>query len=92
MDLAFAHVPGKPAKKEDPIMKLVRERDKNEVWIGDFVQRRWVATQSEVDHLEARFGETEIINPGTASVFGEETAESKARRTGSGGPVPGQPG
>jgi len=87
MDKAFSFVPGKTPKKEDPIMFLVRERDKPEVWIGDYVQRRWVATQAEVKHLEARFGATSIIDPGTAIVFGEETAESKARRTGTGGPL-----
>lgn len=90
LDLAFSFVPGKSAEKKDPIMELVRERDKKEVWLGDYIQRRWV-TGPELPHLESRFGKVGLINPGTLDVFGEETAESKARRTGTGGPIPGTP-
>lgn len=93
MDKAFSFVPGKQADKEDPAMQLVRERDKKEVWVGDYISRRWVSGP-ELEHLEARFGKVGVINPGTVDVFGTETAESKARRgaaAGSGGPLPGDP-
>lgn len=89
MDKAFSYVPGKPAKKEDSMITIARETDKPEVWIGDYVQRRWV-TSSELKHLEGRFGKTEAWAPGTISVLGDETAESKARRV-TGGPLSGAP-
>jgi hypothetical protein len=91
MDKAFSYVPGKIAEKEDVSVKLFRERDKPEVWVGDYLQRRWVSTAEELGHLESVFGKVAVIDPGTASVFGEETAESKARRTGTGGPLLGEP-
>jgi hypothetical protein len=83
MDKAFSYVPGHDAIKEDPIMVLAREKDKLEVWLGDYVQRRWV-TEAELVHLIDRFGKVQIWAPGTIAVLGYETDESKFVRTGSG--------
>jgi hypothetical protein len=85
MDRAFAFVPGPQAKKEDVVNVLAKEKTRPEVWIGNFIDRRWVS-QDELSHLEARFGRVQEWNDGTIGVLGIETAESKARRT-SGGDV-----
>jgi lysozyme len=77
-------------KEEEEMMALAREKSKPEVWIGNYISRRWV-TENELKHLEERFGKTAVWNDGTIAVLGYETEESKAARTGSGGPVPGDP-
>lgn len=81
MDKAMSYVPGSPAQKEDVVMQVGREKDKPEVWVGDGIHRRWV-TSAELVHVESRWGKTQPFNPGTIGVLGDETAESKARRTG----------
>jgi hypothetical protein len=85
MDRAFAFVPGKQAQKEDPMITIAREKSRPEVWIGDYISRRWVSAD-ELKHLEARFGATQSWDDGTIGVLGIETEESKARRTSGGNP------
>jgi hypothetical protein len=79
MDVAFSFIPD-DKKEEDEMMALARETDKPEVWLGNYVSRRWV-TEAELPHLEDRFGAVQPWEPGTIAVLGDETAESMARRT-----------
>lgn len=72
----------KPQEDEDEMKPiLVQENGKPEVWLGNYVERRWVQGP-ELPHLKDRFGEVQQWADGTIGVLGFETAESRATRLG----------
>jgi hypothetical protein len=81
---AVQHILNNPnVSEEDDEMKpiLVQEKGTPEVWLGNYVERRWVQGP-ELTHLVARFGPVQQWGAGTIGVLGFETAESRATRVG----------